>query len=198
MTLPKPYYDHAGIYHGDCRDILPELGKFDLLLTDPPYPNNAGHFLDGITAAREVCALEWSEAIVCWSELEFPPVKIPPVAVHIWHRANVNGRPYEPWFHFAVDGVKRRSEILRHAAVFDGAGPGCQEFLGHPTQKPRALMYSLLKRARCPKRIVDPFCGVGATLHAAKDAGIACVGIEIIEKYCEVAANRLRQEVLFT
>ena len=35
----KPYYEEAGIkiYHGDCREVLPQLGKFDLLLTDPPY-----------------------------------------------------------------------------------------------------------------------------------------------------------------
>ena len=46
MTLPKPYYhdDKYGItiYHGDCRDILPELPKVDLVLTDPPYPHLKG------------------------------------------------------------------------------------------------------------------------------------------------------------
>ena len=42
-TLPRPYYDHGGItiYHGDCREILPLLGRFDLELTDPPYGVNA-------------------------------------------------------------------------------------------------------------------------------------------------------------
>ena len=46
----SPYYDHAGItiYHGDCREVLPSLvGRFDLLLTDPPY---------GIGAARNTRA----------------------------------------------------------------------------------------------------------------------------------------------
>ena len=40
----KPYYEHQGItiYHGDCREILPEIGRFDLLLTDPPYGIKAG------------------------------------------------------------------------------------------------------------------------------------------------------------
>ena len=43
-TLSPPYYDREGItiYHGDCREILPTLGRFDLLLTDPPYKIHAG------------------------------------------------------------------------------------------------------------------------------------------------------------
>ena len=45
----KPYYDHAGItlYHGDCREILPGLGRFDLLLTDPPYGIDAANMTMG-------------------------------------------------------------------------------------------------------------------------------------------------------
>ncbi len=39
MSLPAPYYNHAGItiYHGDCLEIMPHLEKVDLVLTDPPY-----------------------------------------------------------------------------------------------------------------------------------------------------------------
>ena len=54
----KPYYEHGGItiYHGDCREVLPGLEPVDLVLTDPPYPNRAGHFDDGIGVARGVIA----------------------------------------------------------------------------------------------------------------------------------------------
>ena len=192
----KPYYEHAGItiYHGDCREVLPFVTA-DVLVTDPPYPNNAGLFLEGIAVAVEVLGHGgWKTALVFWSELERPSVTLPLVAVHVWHRANVNGRPYEMIYHFDADARKRRSEVMRQAAIFDGAGPGCQEYLGHPTQKPVALMHRLL--AKTSGTVVDPFMGSGSTLHAARNLGRRAIGIEIEERYCEIAAKRLAQEVL--
>lgn len=190
----KPYYEHGGItiYHGDCRDVLPVL-RIDSIVTDPPYPNNANWFVDAIDSARQVLtSTAVNDVLVFWSELERPPVDNPLVAVHIWHRANVNGRPYEPIYHFARDGEKRRSEIYRHAVEFENATGA--NYLGHPTQKPVALMASLLRKVN--GIVCDPFCGVGSTLRAAKDMGRHAIGIEIEERYCEIAAKRLAQEVL--
>ena len=64
----------------------------------------------------------------------------------------------------------------------------------HPCQKPVALMRWCL--SFCDGTILDPFMGSGTTLRAAKDLGRQAIGIEIEEKYCEIAANRLRQKVL--
>lgn len=198
----KPYYEDGSVtlYHGDCCDLFPVDTLHELkyvVVTDPPYPNNAGHFDESVEAA-----LGWlqhlhidNEAIVFWSEIERPPVPMPLVAVHVWHRANVNGRPYEPAYHFCLSGRKRRSEVLRHAAIFDGAGPGCAEYLGHPTQKPVALMRRLLLRTG-GHSFLDPFAGSGSTLRAAKDLGFRAVGVEVDERYCEIAAKRCAQEVL--
>ena len=75
-----PYYDRDGItiYHGDAREVVPTLGEVDVVITDPPYPNNAGHFADGVEAARAVlAALSVRTALVFWTELEKPPVPLP-------------------------------------------------------------------------------------------------------------------------
>lgn len=192
-----PFYadDLVTLHHGDCLN-MPSPWPV-ILVTDPPYPNNAGHFDDAIPAAREILGWPcWTEALVFWSELERPPVDLPLVAVHVWHRSNVNGRPYEPIFHFSADGKKRRSEVLRHPAIFDGAGPGCHEYLGHPTQKPVALMRALLAKVG-EGAILDPFAGSGSTLRAAKDEGRIAVGVERDEAYCQIAADRLAQDNLF-
>ena len=191
----KPYYQDEAvtIYHGDALEILPDL-EADVLVTDPPYPNNAGHFDDAVPLARDIVRGWDADALVFWSELEIPETAAPLVAVHIWHRSNVNGRPYEPIFHFARDGAKKRSEVFRHPAIFNGAGPGCVEYLGHPTQKPVALMGALMDKTE--GTVLDPFAGSGSTLEAAKARGRKAIGIEREERYCETAAKRCEQEVL--
>lgn len=189
----EPYYedDAVTIYHGDCREIVPSVA-FDAMVTDPPYPNNAGHFLEGISVARSILASARVPTITFWTELEHPPHALRLAAVHIWHRSNVNGRPYEPAYEFGTD--HKRSNVYRHPAIFDGAGPGCNEYLGHPTQKPVALMRQLIDLL--DGSLLDPFMGSGSTLRAAKDMGRKAIGIELSERYCEIAARRMAQEVL--
>jgi hypothetical protein len=65
----------------------------------------------------------------------------------------------------------------------------------HPTQKPVGLMHWCIKIADDVTTILDAFMGSGTTLRAAKDLGRRAIGIEIEERYCEIAARRLAQEV---
>jgi DNA modification methylase len=86
----------------------------------------------------------------------------------------------------------------RGSGVIRANGPGAYAQLRdceHPTAKPVNLMTMLLEK--CPAGvIVDPFAGSGTTLRAAKDLGRKAIGIEIEERYCEIAARRMAQEVL--
>jgi DNA modification methylase len=64
----------------------------------------------------------------------------------------------------------------------------------HPAQKPVALMKWCLTQVTASS-VLDPFMGSATTLIAAKEMGLTAIGIEIEERYCEIAAKRLSQEV---
>ena len=69
--------------------------------------------------------------------------------------------------------------------------------MGHPTEKPVSMLIALTTALTAPGELVlDPFMGSGTTLRAAKDLGRRSIGIEVEERYCEIAARRLAQGVL--
>ena len=228
MTLKAPYYDHGGItiYHGDCREILPHLGRFDLLLTDPPYGVNIetrraaakrGHRtnLAPVDRARSV-----DHEPVAGDDEPFDPVHLLDVAPSavLWGANNYSSKlPDSPcWFAWdrkcgrASDSDSTDAELacvighrFRTVQVFRHMWLGWQrdsENQGrslHPTQKPVALMSWCLGFFPEAKTVVDPYMGSGPVAKACKDRGLRYVGIELVEKYCEISVSRLRQEVLF-
>lgn len=205
MTPSVPYYDDGTctIYHADCREVSPDLAA-DVVVTDPPYPNRAAlrtkklaanHFEEQVGTAEWFCQTFQAQAwLIFWDELHRPPVPLPLVALHVWHRSNSN-RPnnYEAIYEFG-QGPERASRVFSYPVVYPGL-TGCNEATGHPTQKSERLMLRLLQ-LRPHGVVLDPFMGSGTTLRAAKDLGRRAIGIEIEERYCEIAAKRLGQEVL--
>jgi DNA modification methylase len=89
----------------------------------------------------------------------------------------------------------QRKSIKKYTLQWNGL-LGKENTRDHPTQKPLALMKWCITLAGDVQTILDPFMGSGTTLRAAKDLGRKAVGCEMEERYCEISANRCRQEVL--
>lgn len=207
--MPTPYYEDAKagitIYHGDCRDILPTLGPVDLILTDPPYGIGAiwkggkGH---GWANAREqgkernqwdaespdaatiAQVLAGGKDAIVWGGNYFDlPISR---GWLIWNKPERNFTLAE-----AELAWTSKDMVIR---VFDCHRSDADR--RHPTQKPVGLMRWCLSFFPDAQTILDPFMGSGTTLRAAKDLGRKAIGIEIEERYAEIAAKRLAQEVM--
>ncbi len=97
------------------------------------------------------------------------------------------------WTHRGKDTP--RSNVL----ISDSFRHGQPSKVDHPTQKPVRIITPQIQASSNPDdTILDPFAGSGTTGRACKDLGRRCIMIELEEKYCEIAARRLEQEVLFT
>jgi site-specific DNA-methyltransferase (adenine-specific) len=215
----KPYYDDGTctIYHDDCRDVLPLIdpASVALLLADPPYGigldtryQSRGRWnggpkwnrsidhapVHGDDAPFDPAPLLRFRRLVLWGANHYASRLPDSGSWLVWDRqsggsdttdaelawTNLGGtvRTYRHLW----NGVCRASEIGSHL---------------HPTQKPVALMAWIVARWTAPgDLIVDPYMGSGPVLRAAKDLGRRAIGIEIEERYCEIAARRLGQEVL--
>lgn len=190
------YYqdDFVTLYHADATEI--ELPTVELVLTDPPYPNNAGHFDDDVDASiRFMASYQCNHWMVFWDEIVGPPLQVPVVAKHIWHRNNSN-RPdnYEMIYESHIDAVKRPSRCLTYPVIYPGL-TGCDEATGHPTQKNLKLMQRLIHMSGA-NTILDPFCGSGTTIEASKLMRLKIIGVEKSERWCEITASRCAQETL--
>ena len=208
----QPYYqdDHVTLYHGDCREVTEWLSG-DVMVTDPPYGmayvGNFGREAtkriagDNDTSLRDAVLHAWGERPALVFGIWRCPR--PPATRHllVWDKgvSPSTGDLSIPWGNSAEEvyvighgfAGKRRSNVIR----CDRLSATSAERPDHPTPKPLGVMRSLIEY--CPPGVVvDPFAGSGSTLRAAKDLGRQAIGVEIDERYCEIAANRLGQEVL--
>lgn len=210
----------ATLYLGDCRDVLPALGKVDAVVTDPPYEfeaEGAGifrtnrHCMDAVLAAglsdgfdhtiirRKLCDSavvfchnDQLDRIVPWLSGEFGRY-----AVCMWHKDNpmpVANKHYRP-----------DSEIYIHAWTPDAfpvgslaqksrwffAPVGKSEY-DHPTVKPLPLMQKIVCNVQ-GQTILDPFMGTGTTGVAAFKERRRFIGIEVNERYFDIACKRIEE-----
>jgi site-specific DNA-methyltransferase (adenine-specific) len=220
----KPYYDDGScvIYHGDCREILPEL-RTDAVVTDPPFGiadtpmldlpgrggrgNNTYHPPSDWDVSIDpvwprLCAA--AAPLVAWfgqwrkrAEVE-AAMPLPIRAEIIWAKDTHVGPPCplamrdERIWLFSAAGI---TGMQFETTVWDEPIIPTWGFRHHKNEKPVRLMARLIRWLPAAS-ILDPFMGSGTTLRAAKDLGRKSIGIEIEERYCEIAAQRLAQEVL--
>jgi hypothetical protein len=209
----RPYYDADGvtIYHGDAREVAAWLAA-DVLVVDPPYGMEfvsawtearpiAG---DADTATRDAILAAWGDrpaAVFGTWKVPRPPETR---AVIVWDKTDgvgpgmgdlgsAFGTSHEEVYLLGEwpKQAKRRGSVIRTAC---GMG-SLTTAIGHPTPKPIGPMEQIIAAAP-PGVIADPCCGSGSTLVAAKNLGRRAIGVELHERYCEVAATRLSQGVL--
>jgi len=212
----KPYYDHAGIqiYLGDCREVLPTLAPVDLVLTDPPYGMNyySGHYKHGNPYAPVAnddhypwpiisqCLDIATAAVYSFCRRDnIGDLIIKPKSFLVWVKNNwtagdlehAHGRAWEGIAFYPREKHKFLSRIPD--VIYSNRVP--PDKLNHPTEKPLGVMLTIIG-ANAGNIICDPFMGSGTTLVAAKQVGRKGIGVEIEEKYAEIAAKRLSQEML--
>ncbi len=208
-----PYYDDGQItiYCGDAVVVLPTIarGCVDLACTDPPYNcgKDYGQHDDRMPRPDYLAwCRTWFELVrgVCSRTIIFPGngnLDIwwqisKPSAVGCWYKPGNGGssiigfEEWEPWLYWTGNkGLLGGSSVVR-AAVGNQRGVG-----GHPCPKPLELVKRLLLKCKS-EAVLDPFLGSGTTVVAAKHLGIRAIGIELEERYCEIAVRRLAQGVL--
>lgn len=183
------------LYQGDCREILPTLGKVGAVVTDPPYGIGITRS-NRIAVSRGLGGKCWDDApadlsvlpnvpSIIWggNYFELPPTRAPLV----WDKNNA-GRDFAD-FEMAwtnLDMVARR--FIMRPMNMDGGKL-------HPTQKPISLMEWCLGFLPAADTILDPFMGSGTTGVACVREGRNFIGIELDPGYFDIACERIRKEM---
>ena len=211
------------IYNGDCRDVLPTLQPVHIVLTDPPYnvgyhydsysdnmPDDE-YFKWLVESIGERCVfIHYTEAVFKYAfALGVTPSK---VVAWVYHANTPKQWRSVAWFgcepDLSLDGqpyrnpsdkrIQKRIAEGHSARLYDWweieqVKNVSHEKTEHPCQIPETLMKKILVVTPDAQVILDPFMGSGTTLRAAKDLGRKAVGIDIDERYCEIAAKRMSQ-----
>jgi len=218
-----PYYSQDGItiFHGDCLEVLAGMDnpRFDAVIADPPYGmnwNTDTTRFSGGDQRRGRGRGDWGDIVnddcpfdpAPW--LQYPHVilwgcnhfaqRLPVGTTLVWikkgeHLYGTFLSDAELAWMKGGHGVYVFTKRFATQARANEGGGRCL----HPNQKPIALMEWCIEKCKVPAAgvLLDPFMGVGTTLVAARNLGRRAVGIEIEERYCRAAVERLRQRSLW-
>lgn len=224
----RPYYQDGAvtIYHGDCREVLPNVAA-ESIVCDPVWPNRPADLFPGVNALlllTEALSVAVVSRVViqigCDTDPRFlaaVPSRFPFFRV-CWLRyacPSYKGRVLNTGdvgyvFGSAPTPHKGAMVLPGEIVATKKDAPGFTRWNDSGQVKRGSLDYSRMKHPTPRKlqhvkwlvkwfggeSVIDPFAGSGTTLLAAKGLGRKAIGIEIEERYCEIAARRLSQEVL--
>lgn len=215
-----PYYDDGTcvIYHGDCLEVMSTLTEVGLVVTDPPYFQPATHYVPargerpirslGDTSVLEFAFKAWAEAIDMAttdnaSVYVFCDGQSYPITFRAFYSlGRVRPIVWDKVVSFNGYTWRHQHELIawveKHEAERIPTGDGdILRFRNvkraeriHPAEKPVDLLSTILAKYQ-PTTVLDPFMGSASTLVAAAASGHRAIGIEIEERYCEIAAKRL-------
>ena len=197
---------NATLYCCDCREVLPLLTKVDAVITDPPYgigfaaqPTNYQRAAGMKPSAWDDSPVECLDALRALGDVQIiwggNYYSLPPSRGWLsWFKPD--SPPSMASFELAWTNLDRNARQLSQSISATNA-----ERVGHPTQKPLALMRWCIDQAGNPQTILDPFMGSGTTGVAAVQMGRKFIGIEREQKYFDIACQRIenaqRQTSLF-
>ena len=215
----KPYYqdDYVTIYHGDCLDLLPDIGTdlIDVIMTDPVWPNAIPE-LEGsddpyglFTRAAKYCPSIAGRLIIilgCNSDPRFLSA-VPGVYKFqrvCWLRRTPPGYKGSLLYNadvayvFGPGWISVKGTRVIPGEYLNGVSKGGRQWWSnHPCYRnPKHMNWLINNYTRPGQTILDPFAGIGGTIIAARENGRKAIGIEIKEEYCETIAKRCEQGIL--
>lgn len=202
--------DGITLYQGDCREILPTLGKVDAVVTDPPYGIDYGKLMEGkgdgnggldTNRWKDYGPFVWDKSrpdpeifkamLVCcgdaiiWGGNYFADLLPPTMRWLVWDKCQAFSLADFELAWTSQNAAGRTFRYSRPEALRDGRH--------HPTQKPVELMKWCLNFIPSARVILDPFMGSGTTGVAAVSLGRKFIGIEIEPKYFDIACRRISE-----
>lgn len=214
--MVEPYYQQDGItiYCGDSLELFPQLGSVDAVITDPPF--NAGKEIenDNLTPKQ-------FRAFCCKFALSVYESGTPNALIEVGKNDAIMRQEFERWMDYKYAVSLNYTNSMRNGAIgyanwglvywFANGGKCHNRYkdrldselhstkgaFEHPSPK-EVNHYARLVGMFTPEggTVIDPFAGSGTTLIAAKREGRRAIGIELEEKYCEIAVKRLAQRML--
>lgn len=216
-----PFYsdEQVCLYHGDCREILPDV-KADAIITDPPFKLSQSYAanvdadnLDAVASLTDSARMMKATLPIGGIAAIFYDNRIMPFALGAFARAEWSYLRFMPFYRRWGNAHKMNGWMSTTDPILLFGVPGkvpeffgdwkhdCyikdgpeNEDAGHPAQKPIWILTHIADHI-CPPggTVLDPYAGSGSTLVAAKKAGRKAIGIEKELWACEIAARRLHE-----